>query len=88
MELTDTSEQLPDAEALEEFARHNLRGIETVAAMLAVTPRTILRYQSELRDPLPVAIRGGKGKPNFYFHREVLAGAVRRAARARGHRIP
>lgn len=49
-----------------------------VSIMLCVDPRQVERYEKQELDPLPVAIKGGNGKPHQYDLAAVHAWSIRK----------
>lgn len=49
-----------------------------VAAMLGATTRTVETWEAEEPDPLPIAVRGGRGRPHKYDIAAVHQWALRR----------
>ena len=87
MKNTAKKERCKDCEMMSEYFESCLITVDVVAYALGVSTKTIERWQSREKDPLPLDIRGGKGRPSLYHIARIFEWFVRQKARKAGHAV-
>ena len=87
MKNTAKKERCKDCEMMSEYFESRFITVDVVAYALGVSTKTIERWQSREKDPLPLDIRGGKGRPSLYHIARIFEWSVRQKARKAGHAV-
>jgi transposase len=87
MKNTAKKERCKDCEMMSEYFESHFITVDFVADMLGVSTKTIERWQSREKDPLPLDIRGGKGRPSLYHIARICEWGLRQAVRKAGYTV-
>jgi hypothetical protein len=87
MKNTAKKERCKDCEMMSEYFESRFITVDVVAYALGVSTKTIERWQSREKDPLPLDIRGGKGRPSLYHIARICEWGLRQAVRKAGYTV-
>ena len=87
MKNTAKKERCKNCKMMSEYFESHFITIDLAAYALGVSTKTVERWQSRESDPLPLEIRGGKGKPSLYHIARIFEWSVRQEARKAGYTV-